>query len=46
MGNYTSSKIGGLLKDKVKSLGLWLSTDPELSASLNYNEKLEKVKEI
>ena len=33
-------------KDKVKSLGLWLSTDPELSASLNYNEKLEKVKEI
>ena len=30
-------------KDKVKSLGLWVSTDPELSASLNYNEKLEKV---
>jgi len=33
-------------KDRVKSLGLWISTDPELSASLNYNEKLEKVKEI
>ena len=33
-------------KDKVKSLGLWISTDQELSASLNYNEKLEKVKEI
>jgi len=33
-------------KDKVKSLGLWISTDPELSASLNHNEKLEKVKEI
>ena len=33
-------------KDKVKSLGLWISTDPELSAFLNYNEKLEKVKEI
>ena len=33
-------------KDKVKSLGLWISTDPELSASLNYKEKLEKVKEI
>ena len=33
-------------KDKVKSLGLWVSTDPELSASLNYNEKLEKVKEL
>ena len=26
-------------KDKVKSLGLWISTDRELSASLNYNEK-------
>ena len=24
-------------KDKVKSLGLWISTDRELSASLNYN---------
>ena len=33
-------------KDKVKSLRLWISTDPELSASLNCNEKLEKVKEI
>ena len=33
-------------KDKVKSLGLWISTDRELSASLNYNEKLERVKEI
>ena len=33
-------------KDKVKSLGIWISTNPELSASLNYNEKLEKVKEI
>ena len=33
-------------KDKVKSLGIWISTDPELSASLNYNEKLEKVNEI
>ena len=33
-------------EDKVKSLGIWISTNPELSASLNYNEKLEKVKEI
>ena len=33
-------------KDRVKSLGLWISTDSELSASLNYNEKLEKVKEM
>jgi len=31
-------------KDKVKSLRLWISTDPELSASLNCNEKLEKVR--
>ena len=31
-------------KDEVKSLGLWISIDPELSASLNYNEKLQKVK--
>ena len=33
-------------KDKVKSLVIWISTDPELSSSLNYNEKFEKVKEI
>ena len=33
-------------KDKVKFLGLWVSTNPELSASLNYNEKLEKVREL
>ena len=41
-----SGKELKLPKDKVKSLGLWISTDRELSASLNYNEKLEKVKEI
>ena len=33
-------------KEKVKSLGLWISTNPELSASLNYSKRLEKVKEI
>ncbi|KAL9959711.1 hypothetical protein ACROYT_G033060 [Oculina patagonica] len=33
-------------KNKVKTLGLWISTDPELSVSLNYSEKLEKVKEM
>ena len=33
-------------KDRVKSPGVWVSIEPELSASLNYNEKLEKVKEI
>ncbi|KAL9960493.1 hypothetical protein ACROYT_G033961 [Oculina patagonica] len=33
-------------KNKVKTLGLWISTNPELSVSLNYSEKLEKVKEM
>ena len=33
-------------KDKVKTLGLWISTNANQSSSLNYNEKLEKVKEI
>ena len=33
-------------KEKVKSLGIWISTNPELSTFLNYREKLEKVKEI
>ena len=33
-------------KTKVKTLGLWISTDPDLSTRLNYDEKLEKVKEI
>ena len=33
-------------KDKVKSLGLRILTDPELSVSLTYNNKLEQVKEI
>ena len=31
---------------KVKALGLWISTDPEMSASLNFNEKLESVRKI
>ena len=33
-------------KTKVKTLGLWISTDPDLSTRLNYDEKLEKVEEI
>ena len=33
-------------KDRVKFPGVWVSIEPELSASLNYNEKIEKVKEI
>ena len=30
-------------KYKVKTLGLWLSTDPDMSLRLNYNEKTEKI---
>ena len=33
-------------KNKVKTLGLWISTDRDLSTHLNYDEKLEKIKEI
>ena len=29
---------------KVKALGVWLSVDPETTATLNYDEKLEKVR--
>ena len=35
-----------MAKTKVKTLGLWISTDPDLSTRLNQNKKLEKVKEI
>ena len=31
---------------KVKALGLWISTDPAMSTSLNFNEKLEKVRKM
>ena len=41
-----SGKELEFVKDMVKSPGVWVSTDPELSASLNYNEKLEKVKKF
>ena len=33
-------------KNKVRSLGTWLSTDPEATVLLNYTEKLEKVRNI
>ena len=33
-------------KHKVKALGVWLSVDPEATASLNYNEKLDKIRNI
>ena len=33
-------------KKKVKALGVWLSTDPNIITSLNYNEKIEKFRSI
>ena len=33
------------MRDKVKTLGVWLSTDPELMMKATYNEKLTKLKE-
>ena len=33
-------------KYKVKALGVWFSTDPEATATLNYNEKLDKVRNV
>ena len=32
------------MRDKVKTLGEWLSTDPELMMKANFNEKLTKLK--
>ena len=49
IGNEKIKLPGRVLKwpnEKVKSLGLWTSTNPKLSASLNYSEKLDKFKEI
>ena len=33
-------------KKKVRALGVWLSTDPDVTISLNYKEKMEKIKMI
>jgi len=44
--NHVTWKGTEMAKRKGKTLGLWISTNPELSAFLNYSEKLEKVKEI
>ena len=49
IGNDPISIPGKNLKwpvAKVKALGLWISTNPEMSASLNFNEKLESVRKI
>ena len=48
-GNYGISIPGRNLiwpKYKVKALGVWFSTDPEATATLNYNEKLDKVRNV
>ena len=34
------------LKYKVKTLGVWLSVDPDKTAALNYNDKRDKVRNI
>ena len=33
-------------RKKVRALGVWLSTDPEVTISLNYKDKTEKMKLI
>lgn len=33
-------------RKKVKTLGVWLSIDPDLTVSLNYKDKLDKIKAI
>ena len=33
-------------ESKVKTLGLWLSVEPEIAALLNYDEKVEKIRKI
>ena len=33
-------------KKKIKALVVWLSTDPNIITSLNYNEKIEKIRSI
>ena len=33
-------------KYKVKALGVWFSIDPEATTTLNYNEKLDKVRNV
>ena len=33
-------------KKKDKALGVWLSTDPNIIISLNYNDKIEKIRSI
>ena len=34
-----------MMKNKVKTLGVWLSTDPIITMKANYDEKLTKLKD-
>lgn len=42
--NLAPEKDFKWVKDKVKALGVWLSTNPETTIEANYNEKLTKVR--
>ena len=47
--NYSKTEAlwtGKWPRKKVKALGVWLSTDPDLTVSLNYKDKLDKIKTI
>ena len=46
VGRYHPKKSSRatLSGQKVKALGVWLTAEPEATANLNYNEKLEKVR--
>jgi len=35
-----------MVRKKVRALGVWLSTDPDVTISLNYKDKMEKIKTI
>ena len=41
--NFFQKKISSGQRKKVKALGVWLSTDPNIIISLNYNKKIEKI---
>ena len=42
--NLAPEKDFKWVKDKVRALGVWLSTNPETTIEANYNEKLTKVR--
>ena len=44
--NFSQKKISNGQRKKVKALGVWLSTDPNIIISLNYKEKMEKIRSM